>query len=63
MIDFMTKTPQLAKLIDMIVEHRLKQIYKWLEIGLDVMLFGDDFGTQKSLQMSRQLFEKIWNPI
>jgi len=62
MIDFMKGPPQLTKLIDMVVEHRLKQICKWLEIGVDVMLFGDDLGTQKSLQMSPVTFRKYLKP-
>lgn len=62
MIDFMTEPPQLKKLIDMMVEEKLKLIYKWLEIGVDVINFGDDLGTRNTLQISPAIFRKYLKP-
>ncbi|MEM2239581.1 MAG: hypothetical protein QXL27_04635 [Candidatus Bathyarchaeia archaeon] len=45
LIDFMTDPPELHKPIDMVLEYN-HETNKWLEISLDVMGFGDDFGTQ-----------------
>jgi len=62
MIDFMTDPPELRKFIDIVIEHNLKLINKWLEIGVDVIGLGDDLGTQTSLMMSPMIFRKYLKP-
>ncbi len=62
MIDFMTDSPQLSALIEMVLENNMKLIHKWLEVGVDVMGFGDDLGTQISLMMSPAAFRKYLKP-
>jgi len=62
MIDFMMNPPQLPALIEMVLENNMKLIHKWLEIGVDVMGFGDDLGTQVSLMMSPAAFREYLKP-
>jgi len=51
MIDIATKEPLLDKLIEIVLEYNLKIIEKWIEIGAEIIYFGDDLGLQKSLPM------------
>lgn len=62
LIDFATEPPQLATLMEMVLDHNRKAIKKWLEIGIDVMCFHGDIGTQKGLMMSPQTFRKYLKP-
>jgi hypothetical protein len=62
MVDFMTDHPELNKLIGMVVEHNVKLIGKWLEIGVDIISLGDDLGTQTSLMISPRVFRKYLKP-
>lgn len=52
MIDIATDEPKLKKLIDIVLEYNLKIIEKYIEIGAELMGFGDDLGLQKSLPIS-----------
>lgn len=58
MIDFVAEPPELQKLIDMVLDYNMKLINKWLEIGVDVMNFGDDLGTQTRLTINPKTFRK-----
>jgi len=62
LIDFATEPPQLATLIEIVLEYNKKAIKKWLEIGVDVMSFHGDIGTQHGLMMSPQTFRKYLKP-
>lgn len=48
MIDIANQTPQLSHLINMVAHHNMKIVNKYLSIGVDVMSFGEDLGTQTS---------------
>ena len=52
MIDFATREPRLGRLIEMILEFNLDIVRRYLEIGVDVMHFGDDLGMQERLTIS-----------
>jgi len=62
MIDFVTDRPELRRLIDMVLGYNMKMIEKWLEIGVDIMHFGDDLGTQDRLTISPRMFRKYLLP-
>lgn len=62
MVDIATEDPRLQKLIDMVLEHNMRLINKWLEIGADIINFGDDLGAQKSLPISPRHFRKYFTP-
>lgn len=62
MMDFAGEHPMLQDLIDMVLEYNLKVIRKWLEIGVDIMGFGDDLGIQDRLPISPKAFRKYLTP-
>ena len=62
MMDFIDEPPQLSRLIDLLEEYELRLIEKWIEIGVDVIGFHTDFGTQKDLMISPASFRKYIKP-
>lgn len=62
MIDLLSEPPQLSRLIDMVVDYNVTLARKWTEIGADVVLFGDDLGTQTASMISPQTFRKWLKP-
>ena len=52
MMDVATGEPKLEHLIKMVLEYNLKLVNKWIEIGAEIIYFGDDLGLQKSLPIS-----------
>lgn len=62
MMDFATDDPHLPRLIDMIVEHNRTIVGHYLKIGVDMMCFGDDLGTQTSTILSPTMFQKYIAP-
>jgi len=62
MMDFVCEHPKLQDLINMVLEYNLKMIRKWLEIGVDIMGFGDDLGMQDRLPISPKSFRKYLAP-
>jgi len=62
MIDFASDPPELSRLIELVLEHDMKLINKWLEIGVDVMNFHSDIGTQRGLMISPKIFRKYIKP-
>jgi hypothetical protein len=63
MMDFATEPPELGRLIAMLEEYELKLIRRWLEIGVDVIGFHTDIGTQKGLMISPASFRKHLKPM
>ena len=62
MMDLALKSPQLPRLIDIVLQHNLKLVRQWLTIGVDVMGFGDDLGTQRQAMVSPAKFRKWLAP-
>ncbi len=52
MMDVATHEPRLQKITEMILDYDLKLVKKWLEIGVELIYFGDDLGLQRSLPIS-----------
>lgn len=62
MIDYALGTPELLQLIDMLVEHNLILVQRYLALDVDVMYFGEDLGTQTSTFLSPEMFRKYIAP-
>jgi hypothetical protein len=62
MIDFATEPPTLPRLIDIVFRHNMRLVEQWLDIGFDVITFGDDFGTQTAAMMSPATFDRWLAP-
>lgn len=58
MMDFATENSNLPKLIEMLYDYEKKLINKWLNIGIDIIWFHTDIGTQTGLMISPQMFRK-----
>jgi uroporphyrinogen decarboxylase len=63
MEDFATDDPHLPRLIDMLKEHELDVVGRWLDLGVDVMYFHTDIGTQHGLMISPAQFRKHVKPM
>lgn len=63
MLDIASDEPNLPRLIDMLQEYELKLIRKWLEIGVDMICFHTDIGTQNSLMISPEKFRLYIKPL
>ena len=63
MVDIATDAPELPRLIDMLLEYEMKLIGKWLEIGVDLIGFHTDIGTQHGLMISPEKFRKYIKPL
>lgn len=62
MIDFATEEPRLHDLLDRLVDHNRKMVDQWLSIGVDVVTFGDDLGTQNASVISPRMFHEWITP-
>ncbi|HOK56468.1 MAG TPA: uroporphyrinogen decarboxylase family protein [bacterium] len=62
MIDIATEEPNLEILINIVFEYNMKIIEKWIEIGAEMIYFGDDLGLQKSLPISPEKWRKYIKP-
>jgi len=58
MLDFAIHTPQLSKLIDMVTLHNKKIVDQWLAMGVDLINFGEDLGTQTASIISPRDFRR-----
>ncbi len=62
MMDFATGEPRLHRLIEMIVKHTRTIVDQYLSMGIDVMEFADDLGTQTASVLSPEMFHKWITP-
>ena len=63
MVDFATEDPRLPRLIDMLWKYELGLVKQWLEIGVDIIGFHTDIGTQQSLMISPAQFRRYVKPM
>ncbi len=63
MLDFAEKRPELDRLIAMLEEYEMTLVKKWIELGVDVIGFHTDFGTQMSLMISPKDFRQHVKPM
>lgn len=63
MIDIATDDPHLRVLIDMLTEHEIELVKLWNEIGVDVIYFHTDIGTQNALMIHPDKFRKYIKPM
>lgn len=62
LMDILTEKPALLIFIDRLVEYWLKAIDRMLDAGVDVIIFGDDWGTQNNNLIAPELFQSIFKP-
>jgi len=62
MKDFVLEPPELKRLIDMVLDYNMKLIRRWLDLGVDLLGFGDDLGMQDRLTIHPDVFRKYIIP-
>ncbi len=62
MIDFVEDPPDLHTLIEMVLNHNIRLINKWLELEAEMIYFGDDLGSQRQVLMGPEYFRKYIKP-
>ena len=62
-MDMMEQPRELFELRDRVHEFNLKTIEAWCKTDLDALSFNDDWGTQKSLLISPDLWRQIFKPM
>ena len=60
--DLATGPPQLERLVDTVVEYNVEVVKRLLRLGVDVVSFGDDLGTQHGLPYSPASFRRYLLP-
>ena len=62
LLDLLTNKDYAAHLMDLVMQFHLKAGLKLIEMGCDLILAGDDFGTQDRLLISPSLFREFVKP-
>lgn len=62
MMDIATGAPHLRDLIAMVEEYNVAVVRRFVDLGAEYMLFGDDLGLQKSLPMSPRAWREVIKP-
>ena len=63
MLDIASDDEHLPRLIDMLTQHELQLVDKWLQIGVDAINFHTDIGTQKALMIAPAKFRQYIKPM
>lgn len=63
MMDFATGAPELPRLIELLREYELALVAQWVSLGVDVIAFHTDIGTQRSLMISPEQFRRYIKPL
>jgi uroporphyrinogen decarboxylase len=62
LMDMIERPEFVERLLDSIVEHNLAQIRRGLALGVEAVLFGDDYGSQTGLIMGREHWRHFFKP-
>ncbi|MBN2089718.1 hypothetical protein JW964_08890 [candidate division KSB1 bacterium] len=62
LIDIFMENPHLLHFLDRLEAYWLECIWNYLSAGIDVICFGDDWGTQSASIISPKMFRKLFKP-
>lgn len=62
MRDFASEPPELRRLIAIVLSYDVSLVRRWLSLGVDLLSFGDDLGTQHRLPIRPETFRKYLAP-
>lgn len=62
LVDISTQEPAMMRLLDRLTEFGHRHVEYHLALGADVIMFGDDWGTQNSLLLSPEVFRRVFTP-
>ena len=61
--DIALEEEEMFRMIKLVMQYMRVYVKKWLEMDIDAMAFGDDWGTQISLLISPDTWRKIFKPL
>lgn len=61
--DMAEQSDELFQLIDIVMEFYREYLKAWLETDIDGITFGDDWGSQRSLLISPNMWKNIYKPL
>ena len=61
--DIALEEDELFQMIDIVMRFMHVYVEKWLEMDVDAVAFGDDWGTQISLLISMRIWRKLFKPL
>jgi uroporphyrinogen decarboxylase len=59
-VDHLDSEKELTRLIEALTQYLFELIGRWAEIGVDAVFVGDDWGTQRSLMISREMWSRFY---
>ncbi|MBI4581403.1 MAG: uroporphyrinogen-III decarboxylase-like protein [Planctomycetes bacterium] len=62
LMDMVDRPEFVDRLLDEIVEHNLAQIHRAIDLGVDAIYFGDDYGSQRGLIMGHDRWRRFIKP-
>jgi uroporphyrinogen decarboxylase len=62
LVDMATKEDYVSALLDKVMEFSLGIARRLAEVGVDVIWFGDDFGSQNNMMISPRMWRNIFKP-
>jgi uroporphyrinogen decarboxylase len=62
MMDVAEEAPQVQDLVDLVVDHNARKVARWLELDIDGVIFGDDWGAQDRLLINPRHWRKYFKP-
>jgi uroporphyrinogen decarboxylase len=62
LVDLLTGEPDLFAFLDRLVAYWQALIGRLIDLGVDVIMFGDDWGTQLAPVVSPELFREVFAP-
>jgi len=62
LVDLLWQKPYVEALIDRILDFHITVGRKLIELGAEVILLGDDFGTQRGMLISPALYRQVFKP-
>ena len=63
MIDLIEGSGELRELLKLVLEHKVRLVEHWMDIGVDIVNFHGDIGTQRGSMISPALFRRHIKPL
>jgi hypothetical protein len=63
LMDFYTNERESQILLERLTEYNRELFRSWAEIGADGMFLGDDWGSQRSMMISAEMWRRIFRPL
>jgi len=62
LMDIAANEPYINELADRIIDYHVPDIQHAIDVGVDCIGFGDDYGTERGLLMSPEIWRKFFKP-